>query len=137
MVHKFGGMTTPSMARPGPIPITWEPNWNIPGPPGNKHFPEQIHNWKWRLYCQESITIPANSSKFIHTKFGVRFSLGIMFISLPNNLKTKKATIENETVAETTADVFFLIRNNSDEDIIINVGDELCYFTYVHVRYIR
>ena len=130
-VHKFGGFRRPSSFPPPPPDVTWCPDWEA------KHPPIQAHRYKWKLFCQQDLTILPDTSCFIHTKFGVKVTLGTLLISLANSIKLKKLNIQNESVAENTNDVFFILRNNSDEAVTINEGDELCYFTYINIQGIK
>ena len=128
-VHKFGGFRPPQ--DPAPIVVTWNPDWTA------KYPAERLHRYKWKLYCQQDITIPPDTSCFVRTNFGVRVTLGTLLISLVNNIKLMKVNIQNETVAENTNDVIFILRNNSDEVVTIKEGDGLCYFTYINIRGIK
>jgi hypothetical protein len=59
-------------------------------------------------------------------------SFGVIIISLMQQLKKMKLSIQNESVVETTDDMIS-IQNNSNNDITIKQGDALCYLTFINI----
>jgi hypothetical protein len=67
-------------------------------------------------------------SASIELKFGVEMQIGVIIVSLTQQLKKVKLSIQNESVVETADDIVIAIQNNSNNDITIKAGDALMLF---------
>ena len=127
-LNKFG-WTPKHLRKPErpPVAVLFEPFSDL-------KFPhEKQHAYKLKILLQDNLTIEAHSSKVITLQCGVRFSIGVILISLPQELKMKKLTLSNETVAEDTPDILVVLNNSSADSINLKEGDILCYLSYVNV----
>ena len=85
----------------------------------------------WEIYAQERITIPPHTSKRIFLSFGVAMTKGTVLVSLKQELKYKRLSIQNETIIEDVDDIIVMIQNNSPSIAIIDEGSTLCYVIYL------
>lgn len=115
-VHKF----IHKYKRPIENPVVYRPHTNLQYPPSQR-------NGKWEIYAQELITIQPKSSFTAILKFGVHIRRGIVFVSLKQDLKIKRLSLQDGVVFESVDDIVVTIQNNSDNIFIINAGDSLCY----------
>jgi hypothetical protein len=53
----------------------------------------------------------------------------VIIVSLTQQLKRVKLSIQNESVVETTHDIMISVQNNLNSDITIRAGDVLCFLT--------
>ena len=116
---KFGRipLTTPKKC------VKWKPRPDI-------KYPAQKKNpATWEIFTQSKIVIPPNTSKIILIPFGFELSDGMVIISLKQELKSKKATIHNETILENVESIIISIQNNSSNTLNI---DENVPFCFVH-----
>jgi hypothetical protein len=60
-------------------------------------------------------------------------SFGVIIVSLIQQLKKMKLSIQNESVVETADDIVIRIQNNSNNDITVKAGDVLCYLTFINI----
>ena len=126
-IYKFGFNHRPRVPALPPIGVLWIPNDNL-------KFPhERLHDYKWCIRSQEVITIEPNACKSIQLKFGIRLALGVVLVSLINDLKLLKCTLANESVVEDCEDVIISIYNNSTKTVTLNEGDIICYLTYINL----
>ena len=126
-VHKFGHGYRPRVPTLPPIGVLWVPHTNLVYP----HT--RVHDFKWCIRSQEVITIEPNACKSIQLKFGIRLALGVVLVSLMNDLKLLKCTLANESVVADCDDVIISIHNNSNKTVTLNEGDEMCNLTYVNL----
>ena len=50
-----------------------------------------------------------------------------MFVSLKQDLKIKRCSLQDGVVSETVDDIIVTIQNNSDTVVTINARDSLCF----------
>jgi hypothetical protein len=91
------------------------------------------HTLKWKIFAQEDIIVLSHNVASIELRSGVEMSSGVTIVSLMQQLKQIKLSIQNESVVETTDDIVISIQNNSNNDITIKAGDALCFLTYVNI----
>ena len=96
-------------------------------PQSDLQYPPQARNGRWEIYAQESSTIQPRSYVTAILKFGVLIRRGMVFVSLKQDLKIKRCSLQDGVVSETVSDIIVTIQNNSDEGVTINAGDSLCY----------
>jgi hypothetical protein len=123
-VHKFSHKypQPPSVL---PVAVLWYPAEDV------KYPAERDHTLKWKKVAREDIIVQSHNVASIELRFGVEFSFGMIIISLMQQLKRVKLSIQNESVIETTDDIVISIQNNSNNDITIKAGDALCFLTYL------
>jgi hypothetical protein len=85
----------------------------------------------------EDICSERQSRNVVSTELGVEMSFDVIIVSLIQQLKKTKLSIQNESVVETTDDIVISIHNKSNNVIIIKAGDTLCYLTYKYLKYYR
>ena len=85
----------------------------------------------WELYAQERITIPPHGAKSVLLSFGVAMSKGMVLVSLKQELKYKRLSIQNETIIEDVDDIIVMIQNNSSYIAVIGEGSSVCYVIYL------
>ena len=125
-VHKFGQSQPPPKAlRRSMMAVEWKPRMDVKYPP-TKRTPAT-----WEIYAQERITIPPHTSKRIFLSFGVAMSKGMVLVSLKQELKYKRLSIQNETIIEDVDDIIVMIQNNSSSSVIIDEGSPVCYVIYL------
>jgi hypothetical protein len=55
---------------------------------------------------------------------------GLCLISLRQDLKLKRLSLQDGVVSEDVDDIIITIQNNSDSIITINAGQSLCFINY-------
>lgn len=115
-IHKF----IHKYQRPIELPVVYRPHTDLQHPP-------TARNGRWEVYAQESFTIQPRSSFTAILKFGVLIRRGMIFISLKQDLKIKRCSLQDGVVSESVDDIIVTIQNNSDIEVLINAGDSLCY----------
>jgi hypothetical protein len=98
-----------------------------------KYPAERDHTYKWKIFAQEDISVQSHNVASLELKFGVEMSFGVIIVSLTQQLKRMKLSIQNESVVETADDIVITIQNNSNSDIMIKAGDALCCLTYINI----
>ena len=63
--------------------------------------------------------------------FGVIMTNGITFVSLKQDLKYLRCSLQNETILESVDDIIITIQNNSNTVVVIDEGRPLCYIHYL------
>jgi hypothetical protein len=121
-IHKL--ITKPPIPKVPPKAILWLPA-NVEYPP------KKMNDNMWQVYVQEEIVIPRQSVKIVALKFGVKLTLGVVLISLKQQLKSLRCSIQNESVVEDTQDIIITLQNNSSNDLTIRAGESICYIIYV------
>ena len=106
-----------------PPTVHWKPHGNL------SYKAMKILPRTWLIYTQENINIKSQKAKSIELKFGVEFSTGVVSIFLKNKLK-EKACILEQNLIEGIDDIITFIQNNSDQDLTLHKGHELCYVHY-------
>jgi hypothetical protein len=59
--------------------------------------------------------------------------IGVIIVSLYQEFKKMKCSIQNESVVENTDNIVISVCNNSDKDVTIKAGDVLCHLTYINI----
>jgi dUTPase len=129
-IHKFIRKRGRVPSRP-PVAVVWHPYENL------EHPPTQLEEFKWQVYAQKNLNIAPHDNKTLTLQFGVEISMGIILISLDDQLKAIRCSIMNESVGISTNNIVTSLLNNSDKDITINKGDKLCYLTFTNINYIN
>lgn len=76
------------------------------------------------MFAQEDIIVQIHNVASTELKFGVNMSYGVIIVSLMQQLKKIKLSIQNESVVE-IKDIVISIQSNSKNDVTIE-GDALC-----------
>ena len=95
------------------------------------HPPEKMTSVTWKLFAQQQLIVPANSTTTVALRFGVVISKGMVLASLKQELKYKKCSLLNEIQLESTDDLIITIQNNSDAPVTINKGYAICFIHYI------
>jgi hypothetical protein len=85
---------------------------------------------RWEVFAQETFTIQPRSSSTLVLGFGVSMTRGMCLISLRQDIKERRCSLQDGTVCENVEDIIITIQNNSDNLVTINEGDSLCYVTH-------
>jgi hypothetical protein len=115
-VHKF-------ITKRASVQIKWLPK-------EVSHTPTQLDGNRWEVFAQKVVTISHRSSVTLALGLGVSMARGMCFISLRQNLKEKRCSLQDGTVSEDVDNIIVTIQNNSDSPVIINEEDSLCYVTF-------
>ena len=115
-IHKF----IRKYERPPEPPVVYRPHNNLTYPPAPR-------TGRWEVYAQEVFTIQPRASFTAILKFGVLVRRGMVFVSLRQDLKVKRLSLQDGVVSETVSDIIVTIQNNSDTAVTVNAGDSLCY----------
>jgi hypothetical protein len=110
-----------------PVAVLWYPAEDV------KYPAERDHTLKWKIIAQEDIIVQSHNVASIELRFGVELETGVIIVSLTQQLKRVKLSIQNESVVETTHDIVILIQNNSNNDITIRAGNALLFLTYMNI----
>lgn len=124
-VHKFIRKPQPSRPRSLPRTILWHPAEEV------AHPARRVNSNLWEVFIQQDINIPSQGLKTFTLQFGIKLTLGVVLVSLSQQLKNLKCSIQNETIAENTDDIVITIQNNSSEEVPIKAGESLCYLIYI------
>ncbi len=111
-IHKYQRREEP--------PVVYRPHSDL-------QYPAQPRNGRWEIYAQESFTIQPRASVTAILRFGVIIRRGMVFVSLKQDLKIKRCSLQDGVVSETVDDIIVTIQNNSDTAVTINAGDSLCF----------
>jgi hypothetical protein len=115
-IHKF----ITKRNRPDPPPVVYRPHEGLQYPPAPRPG-------RYEVFAQEQFTIQPRTSFTAILKFGVIIRSGMVFVSLRQDLKIKRLSLQDGVVSETVDDIIVTIQNNSDVAVTINAGDSLCY----------
>ena len=85
---------------------------------------------RWEIFAQQQISIQPGKTFTAALGFGVGMTRGMCLISLRQELKLKRCSLQDGTVPEDVADIIITIQNNSESVVIVNEGDSLCYIIY-------
>ena len=131
-MHKFGSVrnrttsrTTLRTAASGRTPLL---RWIVPT--NVNHRPVKVSSRTWQVFCQESFVIAPKSTKTVQLPIGVELSDGVIMTSLPQDLKVKRCSLQNELTLESVNNLFVIIQNNSDRKVSILEGTLLCLVSY-------
>jgi hypothetical protein len=121
-IHKYP--LPPSMP---PTDVLWYPAEDV------KYPAKRDHTLEWKIFAQEDIIVESHNAASIELRFGDELQIGVIIVSLTQQLKRLKLSIQNESVVETADDIVISIQNNSNNDIMIRAGDALCFLTYINI----
>ena len=96
-----------------------------------KHYVKKVNSITWEIYNQENIKLQPKEVK--QFKLGVCFMMseGVVLVGLPNSLKEKRCSIQNEVNLENTINIITTISNNNSETIVnIRENELLCLICY-------
>ena len=123
-VHKFITRAEIETSRTQPDSVIWMPRDVL-------HKPiRQKGGLRWEIFAQQPILIQPGKTLTATLGFGVRMTRGICLISLRQELKLKRCSLQDGTVSEDVEDIIITIQNNSESEVVINEGDSLCYIIY-------
>ena len=93
-------------------------------------YVKKVNPDTWEVYSQEDIKLQPKEVKPSILGVGFMMSEGIVLTSLPNSLREKRCSLQNEVNLENTIDIITAIANNSKE--IVNIRDDelLCLICY-------
>ena len=121
-MHKFGSVRSRSTT------LTPLPRWIVPT--NVNHRPVKVSSRTWQVFCQESFVIAPKSTKTVQLPIGVELSDGVIMTSLPQDLKVKRCSLQNELTLDSVNNLFVIIQNNSDRKVSILEGTLLCLVSY-------
>ena len=124
-IHKYGRKPERPLRKTQPSTVQWFPNMAV------KYNPEKMTPVTWKIYSQENIRIQAHAVKIIKLGFGVAMSKGMLLVSLKQDIKYKRCSLQNEAVLESVDDIIITVQNNSDDSVSINAGDVLGFIHYI------
>ena len=124
-IHKFVRKPVSRKTPQHLLTVQWKPK-------GVMYKPEKQTPRSWKMFCQEQISIQPKETKLISLSFGVEMSEGMVFVSLKHDLKQQHCSIHNETILESLSDILITLQNNSEKDITISQGQELCIIHYIN-----
>ena len=84
----------------------------------------------WEIYSQEDIKIQPKEVKPLMLGVGFIKSGGIVFNSLPNSLRKKRCSLQNEVNLEDTINIMTTIANNSNDVVSIKKNELLSIVCY-------
>jgi hypothetical protein len=92
----------------------------------------QNNGLRWEIFAQQLISIPPGGKFTAVLGLGVHMTDGICLVSLKQELKQKRCSLQDGIVAqaEVIDDIIVTILNNSEHEVIINEGDSLFYVNY-------
>lgn len=123
-VHKFVRKYTQEIKRVQPNSVFWIPKQVT-------HSPIRLNGGlKWEIFAQNNINIQPKGIFTAILGFGVRMTRGLCLISLRQDLKLKRLSLQDGVVSEDVDDIIITIQNNSDSIITINAGQSLCFINY-------
>ena len=131
-MHKFGSFrnrttsrTTLRTTASGRTPLL---RWIVPT--NVNHRPVKVSSRTWQVFCQESFVIAPKSTKTVQLPIGVELSDGVIMTSLPQDLKVKRCSLQNELTLDSVNNLFVIIQNNSDRKVSILEGTPMCLVSY-------
>ena len=102
--------------------------WIIPSE--IKNYVKKVNVDTWEIYSQENIILQPKEVKPLMLGVGFMMSEGIVLTSLPNSLRKKRCSLQNEVNLENTIDIITAIANNSKEIVNIQENELLCLICY-------
>ena len=103
--------------------------WIIPSE--IKKYVKKVNLDTWEVYSQEEdIKIQPKEVKPLMLGIGFIKSVGIVFNSLPNSLRKKRCSLQNEVNLEDTIDIMTTIANNSNDVVSIKKNELLSIVCY-------
>ena len=95
-----------------------------------KSYVKKVNANTWEIYSQEDIKIQPKEVKPLMLGIGFIKSVGIVFNSLPNSLRKKRCSLQNEVNLEDTIDIMTTIANNSNGVVSIKKNELLSIVCY-------
>ena len=96
-----------------------------------KYPPVRHSQNKWRIFTQDSITIQPRGTFTAVLAFGVTMDTnGICLVSLKQDLKQKRLSLQDGTVSEDVDDIIITLQNNSNSEVTIAEGQSFCFVNY-------
>ena len=93
-------------------------------------YVKKVNPTTWDIYSQEDIKLQPKEVKPLMFGVGFMMSEGIVLTSLPNLLRKKRCSLQNEVNLENTIDIITAIANNSKEIVSIEKNELLCLVCY-------
>ena len=93
-------------------------------------YVKKVNPDTWEVYSQEDIKLQPKEVKPLMLGVGFMMSEGIVLTSLPNSLRKKRCSLQNEVNLENTIDIITVIANNSQEIVNIQENKLLCLICY-------
>ena len=95
-----------------------------------KSYVKKVNANTWEIYSQEDIKIQPKEVKPLMLGVGFVKSVGIVFNSLPNSLRKKRCSLQNEVNLEDTINIMTTIANNSNDVVSIKKNELLSIVCY-------
>ena len=95
-----------------------------------RNYVKKIDTDTWGIYSRENIILQPKEVKPLMLGMGFIMSEGGVFTSLPNSLRIKRCSLQNEVNFENTIDIITAIANNSKEIVNIEKNNLLCFVCY-------
>ena len=95
-----------------------------------KNYVKKVNANTWEIYSQEDIKIQPKEVKPLMLRVGFIKSVGIVFNSLPNSLRKKRCSLQNEVNLEDTINIMTTIANNSKDVVSIKKNELLSIVCY-------
>ena len=96
-----------------------------------EYMPTQYNTFKFGFKAQEELTIPAKTTKMIRIPIAYSLRRGHVFVSLKNEFRLRGLVVLDGVLCESSQDGPVVnIQNNSDNNIVFNVGDEIGYISH-------
>ena len=93
-------------------------------------YVKKVNPDTWEVYSQEDIKLQPKEVKPLMLGVGFMMSEGIVLTSLPNSLRKKRCSLQNEVNLDNTIDIITAIANNSKEIVTIEKNDLLCFVCF-------
>ena len=93
-------------------------------------YVKKVNPDTWEVYSQEDIKLQPKEVKPLILGVGFMMSEGIVLTSLPNSLREKRCSLQNEVNLENTIDIITAIANNSKEIVNIQENELPCLVCY-------
>ena len=95
-----------------------------------KSYVKKVNANTWEIYSQEDIKIQPKEVKPLMLGVGFIKSVGIVFNSLPNSLRKKRCSLQNDVNLEDTINIMTTIANNSKDVVSIKKNELLSIVCY-------
>ena len=95
-----------------------------------RNYVKKVNANTWEIYSQEDIKIQPKEVKPLMLGVGFIKSVGIVFNSLPNSLRKKRCSLQNEVNLEDTINIMTTIANNSNDVVSIKKNELLSIVCY-------
>lgn len=123
-VHKF-------ITKPKRINVRTQPDSVYWIPKEVAHKPMR-HNGgvRWEIFTQQPISIQPGKTFTAMLGFGVVMTKGMCLVSLRQEIKQKRCSLQDGIISEDVEDIIITIQNNSAVEVTIRDGESLCYVNY-------